>query len=214
MMILERIIPKRKLGQAIHLRWPSNFGIVIIDTLLLGLFLPLTAVQLATWSDSNGIGLLNMFELPRWLSLFITRMIMDLATYWQHRLFHKIPIFWRIHRLHHADLDFDVSTALRFHPIEIGLSMIIKFFLIFLLGPDPSAVMVFEICLNVSARFNHSNIYIPKKLDHILKWIIVTPDMHSIHHSTNEHDSNLNFGFNFPWWDRIFLSYARATNDR
>jgi sterol desaturase/sphingolipid hydroxylase (fatty acid hydroxylase superfamily) len=194
-------------------RWSNNLAIMILDALVLRYGFPLLAVGLATIAEVNNWGLLNLIAMPVWVAFFISLFVMDLIIYFQHVMFHKVPILWRLHRMHHADLEFDVTTGIRFHPIEIVVSMSIKLATVLVLGPPVLAVMVFEILLNATALFNHSNAKIPLKVDKILRWFVVTPDMHRVHHSVIPHETNSNYGFNLPWWDRILGTYRDQPRD-
>ena len=207
---LERIIPKRTRRAPANGRWITNWAIVVIDTIFLRLVaiaLPLLAVGAALNANQNGIGLLNNVDWPIWMEWIVAILILDLAIWAQHLITHKVPFLWRLHRVHHADIDMDVTTAIRFHPLEIFLSMLLKIGLVYVLGPTAWAVILFEILLNGTAMFNHSNIALPKPVDRALRMILVTPDMHLVHHTKNraEHDSN--YGFALSIWDRIFGTY-------
>lgn len=162
---------------------------------------------LALLAEERGWGLLNNVVLPHWVAILLAVLLLDLAIYLQHVMFHAIPMFWRLHMVHHADLDFDVTTGVRFHTIEIILSMCIKMALVMLLGPPAVAVVIFEVALNGTSLFNHGNVRLPINLDRYLRLFVVTPDMHRVHHSVVAHETNSNFGFNLPWWDRIFGTY-------
>jgi sterol desaturase/sphingolipid hydroxylase (fatty acid hydroxylase superfamily) len=188
-------------------RWPSNVGVVILDTVLVRLVFPTTAVGLALLAEARGWGLFHALELPVWAGVPLAVVALDLAIYLQHVLFHAVPALWRLHRMHHADLEFDVTTGARFHPIEILLSMGIKLGVIAALGTAAIGVLLFEVLLNATSMFNHSNVRMPNRLDRVLRWIVVTPDMHRVHHSIAERETNSNFGFNLPWWDRLFGTY-------
>jgi len=188
-------------------RWPANIGVVVLDTMLVRLVLPMTAVGLALLAETRGWGLLNGLQVSAWLAIPLSLIILDLAIYFQHVLFHAVPALWRLHRMHHADLEFDVTTGTRFHPIESLISMAIKFGVIAALGAPALAVLLFEILLNATSMFNHGNVRIPGRLDRWLRWIVVTPDMHRVHHSVERSETNSNFGFNLPWWDRMFGTY-------
>ncbi len=188
-------------------RWSNNLGIVVIDTILVRMTFPVAAVGLAMLWDQRGWGLLNLFPLPGWLAVILAILILDFAIYLQHVLFHAVPALWRLHRMHHADLDFDVTTGLRFHPIEILLSMAIKLGIVAILGPPAVAVLIFEILLNATSMFNHSNIRLPLGADRLLRRVVVTPDMHRIHHSVIPSETNSNFGFSLSWWDRLLGTY-------
>jgi sterol desaturase/sphingolipid hydroxylase (fatty acid hydroxylase superfamily) len=203
----EILAPRRgqKLGRGT--RWPSNIGIVVLDTVLVRLMFPTTAVGLALVAESQGWGLLHATNLPAWVSVLLAVAALDLAIYLQHVLFHAVPVLWRLHRMHHADLEIDVTTGARFHPIEILLSMGIKLGVVAALGAPAVAVFVFEVLLNATSMFNHSNVRMPAWLDRVLRWVVVTPDMHRVHHSIVVRETNSNFGFNLPWWDRLFGTY-------
>jgi sterol desaturase/sphingolipid hydroxylase (fatty acid hydroxylase superfamily) len=188
-------------------RWPANIGVVVLDAILVRLVFPTTAVGLALVAEAKGWGLLHALNLPAWASALIAVMALDLAIYLQHVLFHAVPALWRLHRMHHADLEFDVTTGARFHPIEILLSMGIKLGVVAALGALAVAVLIFEVLLNATAMFNHSNVRMPVWIDRVLRWIVVTPDMHRVHHSIVARETNSNFGFNLPWWDRLFGTY-------
>lgn len=199
--------PRRRREIPRLLRWSNNLGIVVVDTILLRLAFPVVAVGMALLAEDRGWGLFNALELPAWIPLVASVLALDLAIYLQHVMFHAVPAFWRLHRMHHADLEFDVTTGLRFHPVEILLSMAIKLVVVAALGPPAVAVLVFEVLLNATSMFNHGNVRIPAGLDRVLRWIVVTPDMHRVHHSIHRHETNSNFGFNLPWWDRLLGTY-------
>jgi sterol desaturase/sphingolipid hydroxylase (fatty acid hydroxylase superfamily) len=188
-------------------RWSGNLGIVVLDTVLVRLIFPLTAVGFALLVEERGWGVFNLLALPHWLVIVASVVLLDLAIYLQHVLFHAVPALWRLHRMHHADLAFDVTTGVRFHPIEIILSMVIKLAVIGALGAPAIAVLIFEVLLNATSMFSHSNIGMPARIDRVLRWLVVTPDMHRVHHSILPHETNSNFGFNAPWWDRLFGTY-------
>lgn len=207
MTLWEVLEPRRHQSICRLSRWPSNLSIVLLDTLLVRILFPTSAVALALLAESRGWGLLNVWALPELAAIVIAVIVLDFAIYLQHVLFHAVPAFWRLHRMHHADLEFDVTTGARFHPIEIVLSMLIKLAVIGALGPPAVSVLIFEVVLNATAMFNHSNVRLPDRLDRALRWIIVTPDMHRVHHSVVVSESNSNFGFNLPWWDRLFGTY-------
>ena len=207
MAIWEVAAPRRRREIPRLIRWSNNLGIVVIDTLLVRLTFPIVAVGLAVMAEAQGWGLFNIFDIPFWLAFMLSVLALDLAIYLQHVMFHAVPALWRLHRMHHADLEFDVSTGLRFHPVEILLSMGIKLAVVVALGPPAIAVLVFEVLLNATAMFNHSNIRIPAAIDRVLRLIVVTPDMHRIHHSIHPSETNSNFGFNLPWWDRLLGTY-------
>lgn len=203
----EMLRPRRMLTISKALRWTNNWLISALNSVLLPLIFPVLAVGVAILAHEHQWGLLNALELPSWLSIVLFILLFDLAIYWQHRLYHVIPWLWRLHRMHHADPDFDVSTGIRFHPISVVLSMLIKMLVILALGPPPVAVLLAEIILNVTAMFNHGNIYLPPRIDAVLRLLVVTPDMHRVHHSVRPEEASRNFGFSFPWWDRLFGSY-------
>jgi sterol desaturase/sphingolipid hydroxylase (fatty acid hydroxylase superfamily) len=203
----ELIAPRRALPVGRARRWPGNLGIVAINALLLRLVFPTAAVGLAIAAERHGWGLFNAFPVPDWAALAASVVALDLAIYFQHVLLHAVPALWRLHRMHHADLGFDVTTGLRFHPVEILLSMVIKLAVVAALGPPAVAVVAFEVLLNATSMFNHGNVRIPAFLDRLLRWIVVTPDMHRVHHSIVLNETNSNFGFNLSWWDRLFGTY-------
>jgi len=209
----EVFFPRRKKHSNFETRRFHNLLLVIIDTVLVRLLMPLLPVAAAIYATTNQLGLFNQIEIPIILSLLLSVVILDLVIYFQHRLFHKIPLLWRLHRVHHTDVAFDFTTALRFHPIEIMLSILVKILIIFILGAPAIAVIAFEILLSSSALFNHSNIQIPLSIDKVLRLLIVTPDMHRVHHSVHQHETDSNFGFNIPWWDRLFKTYTAQPKD-
>jgi sterol desaturase/sphingolipid hydroxylase (fatty acid hydroxylase superfamily) len=204
----ELLAPRRTLTTSKKMRWFSNLTIIIINPLLVRLVFPVLAVEMAIKGQEHGWGLLNNFDLPYWLDLVVGIVVLDLVIYLQHVMFHAIPIFGRLHMMHHADMDYDMTTGLRFHPIEIILSMCIKLSIVAILGPPAAAVLIFEILLNGVAMFNHGNVRLPKKIDRVLRYLIVTPDMHRVHHSVIIRETNSNFGFNLTWWDRLFGTYC------
>jgi sterol desaturase/sphingolipid hydroxylase (fatty acid hydroxylase superfamily) len=203
----EVLAPRRRQKLARGTRWPSNIGIVVLDTVLVRLVLPTTTVGLALLAEARGWGLCHALGLPLWASVPLGVAALDLAIYLQHVLFHAVPALWRLHRVHHADLEVDVTTGVRFHPIEILLSMGIKLGVVAALGAPPAAVLIFEVLLNATSMFSHSNVRMPLWLDRVLRWLVVTPDMHRVHHSVATGETNSNFGFNLPWWDRLFGTY-------
>ncbi|MBL8710352.1 MAG: sterol desaturase family protein [Rhodospirillaceae bacterium] len=213
MAIWEVAAPRRRREIPRLIRWSNNLGIVVIDTLLVRLAFPIVAVGLAVMAAAEGWGLFNIFQVPYWLAFILSVLALDLAIYLQHVLFHAVPGFWRLHRMHHADLECDVTTGLRFHPVEILLSMGIKLAVVAALGPPAVAVLVFEILLNATAMFSHSNVHIPTALDRVLRLLVVTPDMHRVHHSIHPSETNSNFGFNLPWWDRLLGTYRAQPRD-
>jgi sterol desaturase/sphingolipid hydroxylase (fatty acid hydroxylase superfamily) len=199
--------PRRALTVSKALRWANNLGLVVLNTVLLRALFPLAAVGVAAFSAENGWGLINHFEVPFWVAVPLAVIAMDFVIWVQHVMVHAVPALWRLHRVHHADLDYDVTTGARFHPIEIVLSMLIKFATIVVLGPPVVAVVIFEVMLNATAMFNHGNIRLPAGVDRALRWVLVTPDMHRVHHSIEDDETNSNFGFSLPWWDRLFGTY-------
>ena len=207
MAVWEIISPRRVLAVSKLLRWTNNLGLVVLNTVILRLLFPAAAVGLAAFATASGWGFFNYFAVPYWLAVIASVVVLDFIIYLQHVMVHAVPVLWRLHRVHHADLEFDVTTGARFHPIEIILSMLIKFATISVLGPPVLAVVIFEVILNATAMFNHGNVRIPLALDRLLRWIVVTPDMHRVHHSVEDDEANSNFGFNLPWWDRLFGTY-------
>ncbi len=211
--LAETIWPRRLNGVTRVRRWVTNLLMLATGTLLLRALLPLLAVGWALEVEQGGWGLFNQLQWPFWLELPVTVLLFDLAIYGQHRLMHWLPALWRLHRVHHSDLEFDASTGLRFHPVEILFSMLIKLALVMLLGANAIAVLVFEVLLNATSLFEHANLRIPQWVDRWLRYVVVTPDMHRVHHSWYREETDSNFGFNFPWWDRIFSSYRAQPRD-
>jgi sterol desaturase/sphingolipid hydroxylase (fatty acid hydroxylase superfamily) len=205
--LAELLWPRRPLHAGRWLRWPSNIGIVLLNTLLLRVLFPTAAVGVALFAADKAWGLLNMATLPGWLVVPLAVLALDLAIYLQHIVLHAVPFLWRLHRMHHADLDFDVTTGLRFHPLEILLSMAFKCAVVVAFGAPAVAVIVFEVLLNATSLFNHANLRLPGVLDRVLRWLVVTPDMHRVHHSILRAETDSNFGFNLSWWDRLFGTY-------
>jgi sterol desaturase/sphingolipid hydroxylase (fatty acid hydroxylase superfamily) len=205
--ITEILVPRRRLSVSKFKRWCTNLTIVALNPLSTALIFPLLPIGLALLASEQNWGLLNQWALPYWLKIIIGFIILDLAVYTQHVLHHALPALWRLHMVHHADLDFDLTTGLRFHPVEIIISMIIKLAVVAALGAPPVAVLLFEVALNATSMFNHSNIRIHLKVDQGLRLLVVTPDMHRVHHSVIIQETNSNFGFNLPWWDRLFGTY-------
>jgi sterol desaturase/sphingolipid hydroxylase (fatty acid hydroxylase superfamily) len=203
----ELAAPRRRVEIPRLVRWSNNLGLVVLDALLVRLAFPVVAVSLAVIASENDWGFLNQFAIPGWIAIILAILALDLAIYLQHVLFHAVPALWRLHRVHHADLEFDVTTGVRFHPFEILISMAIKLLLVLALGPPAIAVLVFEVLLNGTSLFNHSNAHLPSRLDAALRLVIVTPDMHRVHHSIIPSETNSNFGFNLPWWDRMLGTY-------
>jgi len=199
--------PRRRASFDRAARWPHNLALVVLGTLLLRAVFPLAAVGAAALAAQAGWGLLNTWPVSRATAFVASLVALDFAIWAQHRMFHRVPLLWRLHRMHHADLDFDVTTALRFHPFELVLSMLIKVGIVLLLGAPPLAVLVFEVLLNASSLFNHANVALSPRVDAWLRWLVVTPDMHRVHHSWEPRETDSNFGFNLPWWDRLFGTY-------
>ncbi len=203
----EALAPRRVLKIRRSLRWTSNLGLVVFNTVAVRFLIPLTAVELSVLARDNGWGALHRLSLsPAW-EIPLSVIVLDLVIYLQHVMFHVIPALWRLHRVHHADLDFDVTTGLRFHTIEILLSLGLKLAIILALGPSPWAVLIFEVLLNATSMFNHSNVRMPLWCDRALRWLVVTPDMHRVHHSILRRETDSNFGFNLPWWDYLLGTY-------
>ncbi|MHB8665901.1 MAG: sterol desaturase family protein [Burkholderiales bacterium] len=211
MALWEALLPRRARLLQRRVRWPHNLALVVLNSLILRLAFPLAAVGFALLAAGRGWGLLNAFGVPFWWAFVLSVIALDFAIYLQHVMFHAVPLLWRLHRVHHADADIDVTTGARFHPVEILLSMLIKFGIIAVLGAPAVAVLVFEVLLNATAMFNHANLRLRAPVDRLLRWILVTPEMHRIHHSMEVVETNSNFGFNLPWWDRLCGTYrARA----
>ena len=207
MALWEVLTPRRPSSYSRIRRWPNNLGIVALNTALVRILLPGAAVGLALIGEQRGWGLLNHLPVPRWAAVLASVILLDLAIYLQHVMFHAVPALWRVHRMHHADLHFDVTTGVRFHPIEIVLSMLFKLGLVAALGAPAMGVLLFEVLLNATALFNHGNVRMPLGLDRLLRWLVVTPDMHRVHHSILVQETNSNFGFNLPWWDWLLGTY-------
>ncbi len=205
--------PRRPLSLPRSRRWPAKLGIVVVDSVVLRWTVPVLAVGAAVRAETQGWGLFNLLETPFWLACIASLLLLDLAIYTQHVVFHKVPWLWRLHRVHHTDTHIDVTTALRFHPLEIVLSMLLKIALVLLLGAPAVAVLLFEVILNATALFNHSNVQLPERLERWLRLIIVTPDMHRVHHSIYRDETDSNFGFNLPWWDHLFGTYRAQPRD-
>ena len=199
--------PRRARRLARRRRWPANLAIVAVNTLALRILFPTAAVGIALLAERNGVGLLNAITLPAPIAILLSVLVLDLAIYGQHAMFHHVPVLWRLHRMHHADLDIDATTGVRFHPIEILLSMAIKLAVVAALGLPAVGVLIFEVLLNATAMFNHGNVALPLGLDRALRRVLVTPDMHRVHHSIVRQETDSNFGFNLSWWDRLFGTY-------
>ncbi|MGF1644176.1 MAG: sterol desaturase family protein [Thiotrichales bacterium] len=207
MALWEVRAPHRALTVSKAVRWSNNLGLVVLNTVLLRVLFPTAAVGMALFASHQGWGLFNYHDVPPWLAIPLAVIALDFVIWLQHVMVHAVPLLWRLHRVHHADLDYDLTTGARFHPLEIMLSMLIKFATIAVLGPPLVAVVIFEILLNATAMFNHGNVRLPERLDRVLRWFVVTPDMHRVHHSVEDDETNSNFGFNLPWWDRLFGTY-------
>ena len=207
MALWELFAPRRKLIISKAMRWTNNIALVFLNSLVVRLLFPTAAIGIAVFVNNNAWGISHVIDLPLVLEVLLAVVIMDAVIYFQHVMMHAVPAFWRLHRVHHADPDFDVTTGSRFHPIEIIISMLIKFAVIIVLGAPVISVIIFEILLNASAMFNHSNVRLNKTVDRFLRLILVTPDMHRVHHSVEADEANSNFGFNLPWWDRLFGTY-------
>lgn len=207
MALWEVAAPRRRREIPRVIRWSNNLALVALDTVILRLTFPILGVGLAVMAEERGWGLFNNLELPVGIAFVLSMLLLDLAIYLQHVMFHAVPGLWRLHRMHHADLDFDATTGLRFHPAEIVISMGIKLAVIAALGPPAIAVLLFEVVLNATALFNHANIDLPRPADRVLRLFVVTPDMHRVHHSTDPRETNSNYGFNLPWWDRLLGTY-------
>lgn len=208
MMAWELAAPRRRQHIPRVLRWSNNLALLVLDTLILRLTFPVLAVGVAVMAQDAGWGLLNALDVPSWLTVLAAILILDLAIYLQHVMFHAVPGLWRLHRMHHADQEFDATTGLRFHPVEIVVSMAIKLAVVGAIGAPPVAVLLFEVLLNATALFNHSNIRLPHGVDRVLRLVLVTPDMHRVHHSVDPRETNSNYGFSLPWWDRLLGTYV------
>jgi len=192
-------------------RWSHNLSLLLVDVIVLRLTLPGAAIAVALAGESNGWGLMRYLDLPVWLAFVLTILLLDVAIYFQHVMFHAVPTLWRLHRVHHSDLDFDVTTGTRFHPVEILISMVFKAAAVAAIGASPEAVLAFEVLLNATAMFNHANASLPSRIEGLVRSVLVTPDMHRIHHSIDYNESSSNFGFNISWWDRLFGTYRRTS---
>jgi sterol desaturase/sphingolipid hydroxylase (fatty acid hydroxylase superfamily) len=207
MFFWEIIAPRRSLITSKATRWVTNLGLVLIDSIAIRLVFPAALIGFAFLFQQRGWGLFNLFGLSYLLNIVLSVLILDLAIYLQHIMFHSVPLLWRLHMVHHTDMDFDVTTGVRFHPIEILLSMGIKVMVVFLIGASPLGVLIFEVLLNGTSMFNHGNVHFSQNIDSIVRLFVVTPEMHRVHHSTIRWETNSNLGFNFPWWDRLFGTY-------
>ena len=207
MALWEVMAPCRSQDTGRWLRWPNNLGVAVINAVVVRVLFPSAAVGAAMIARDHQWGLFNLLPAPRWAAAAVSVILLDLAVYAQHVAFHAVPPLWRLHRMHHADLEFDVTTGLRFHPAEIVLSMLIKSAIVLLLGAPAVAVVIFEVVLNATAMFNHGNVRMALPLDRLLRMIVVTPDMHRVHHSVSRRETDSNFGFSLPWWDHLFGTY-------
>ena len=207
MALWETLAPRRPLTVSKTVRWTNNLGLVFLNSLLIRVLFPTAAVGVAVFVEAHQWGLLNYYKITPGLAMLIAIIALDFIIYLQHVLVHAVPVLWRLHRVHHADLDYDVTTGARFHPIEIILSLLIKFATIIVLGAPAVAVIVFEVILNGMAMFNHGNVGLPPSVDKVLRWFVVTPDMHRVHHSIEDDETNSNFGFNLSLWDRLCGTY-------
>jgi sterol desaturase/sphingolipid hydroxylase (fatty acid hydroxylase superfamily) len=203
----EVLAPRRVLMTGRKSRWPSNVGVLVVDALFVRMLIPTAAVGAALFAAGRGYGLFNLAGFRLSIASLLGFLALDLVIYLQHVVFHKVPLLWRLHRMHHADLDIDVTTGVRFHPFEILISLAIKIAVVIALGIPAVAVVLFEVMLNATSMFNHANVAMPSWLDRVLRLIVVTPDMHRVHHSTLRQETDTNFGFNLPWWDRLFGTY-------
>lgn len=208
MVCWEAIKPRRVQQIGRKLRWPVNLGLALFNMILMRFTIGSLAYMSAVAAAEYGYGLLNLWTIPNGLSILATLLILDFSIYCQHIVMHKWPLLWRLHKIHHTDLEFDVTTAVRFHPLEIIISMLYKAVCIVLIGGNPEAIIAFEIILNAAATFNHSNVRIPERCDKILRWLIITPDMHRIHHSAEPAETDSNYGFSLSWWDRLCRTYT------
>ena len=209
MAVWEVLAPRRALAAGRGSRWPSNLGMVVVDGLVVRLLVPAAAVGASLYAAGHGMGLFHVLNLRLSVAALLGFLVLDLVIYAQHVVFHRVPWLWRLHRMHHADLDIDVTTGFRFHPIEILISLAIKIATVLALGIPPIAVFIFEVALNATSLFNHSNVAMPAWLDRLVRLVLVTPDMHRVHHSIVRGETDSNFGFNLPWWDRLFRTYRR-----
>jgi len=207
MALWEVVWPRRQQAFARRARWPHNIGLMLLNSVVLRIVAPGAAIAVALAGEERGWGLFNALAFAAWVAVPLAVMVLDLAIYFQHVMFHAVPTLWRLHRVHHTDLDFDVTTGSRFHPIEMVISTGIKCAAVAAIGAPAIAVLAFEVLLNGTSVFNHANAKLPQVVDRLLRWFIVTPDMHRVHHSIVYKETNSNFGFNLPWWDRLFGTY-------
>ena len=207
MVAWELMAPRRALRTSKALRWTNNLALALINSAVVRIILPASAVAIAEFAAERGMGLFNFLTVSYPLSILLSVLALDLTIYLQHRMLHAVPLLWRVHRMHHADVDVDLTTGARFHPFEIVLSTLLKFAVILVMGAPALAVFVFEVLLNATSMFNHGNVRMPASVDRVMRWLVVTPDMHRVHHSVSPRETNSNFGFNLPWWDRLFGTY-------
>lgn len=203
----EALAPRRRRSVARRVRWPHNLGLALLNTAVLRIVAPGMVIGVAIAGDAHGWGLMHAIDLPAWAAVLVGIALLDLAIYFQHVMFHAVPTLWRLHRVHHADVEFDVTTGVRFHPVEMLISTLVKCAAVVALGAPALAVLVFEVLLNATSMFNHANASLPPGVERWLRWLVVTPDMHRVHHSVRYDESSSNFGFSLPWWDRIFATY-------
>ena len=208
LLVLEAVFPRKQRSMPRAPRWRTNLIIILVDSVAIRLMGPVTAIAVASYTAQNDIGLFNWTSLPGWLEFVLALILFDLAIYAQHVISHKVPLLWALHKVHHADRDIDVTTAVRFHPGEIILSMLYKCVLVLLIGPSVFAVFIFALLLNLFAMFNHANLRLPLSVDRVLRLFVVTPDMHRVHHSTVKQETDSNFGFSISLWDRLFGTYT------
>lgn len=208
LLAAQELWPRRASATRRGARWGVNLSLVAIDAIVVRLLVPLGAAGAALWASREQVGLFAQLPWLPAIEAVLAFLALDCLIYWQHRLFHRIPLFWRLHRMHHSDLQFDTTTGVRFHPVEIVVSMVLKIGAVALLGAPVLAVIAFEVALNATSMFNHSNLRLPLPLDRVLRWALVTPDMHRVHHSVHRREHDRNYGFNLPWWDRLFGSYT------
>lgn len=212
MVAWELLAPKRHNRFPRKVRWPSNLGLIFIGTLVMRVVAPLGLTGVALWAAQSSVGLLNLTEVaqavPTWLAVVLSVLLLDMLIYWQHRLFHRVPLLWRLHRVHHTDPDFDVTTGLRFHPFEMVLSFLIKLVAVVLLGAPALAIIIFEIILNACSLFNHGNVALPAPIERQVRKVLITQELHRIHHSVEKEETNSNYGFSVSWWDHLFKSFT------
>jgi len=211
--LLESLKPRRKLSLPRLFHWINNLSLSVLNSVLLKLLFPILAFGIAVFAEARQLGAFNLVQMPAWLEVLLALLLLDLAIYLQHMVFHKVPLLWRLHGVHHSDVDIDVSSGIRFHPIEIILSMLIKMAIVLLIGAPALAVLLFEIILNATSMFNHANFYLPLKIDLMVRKLIVTPDMHRVHHSIHRQETDSNYGFNLSVWDRLFGTYVAQPRD-